>query len=148
MTRSGRSGQGRAHDRANPSPHRRRRRVRRVCRQRLHCRGRSSAAEAAGRASLEGREVDDLPPRASPARADAHRDPHQARRRQREAKTRFSESLERAHKGEEVIIAKAGNPYARLVPIVEPVERKAGTFRGQIPGDVLGPVGSDDTDWG
>ncbi|MCC6763630.1 MAG: type II toxin-antitoxin system prevent-host-death family antitoxin [Deltaproteobacteria bacterium] len=65
-----------------------------------------------------------------------------------EAKTRFSELLERAHKGEEVIIAKAGKPYARLVPIVEPVERKAGAFRGQISGDVLGPVGSDDTDWG
>jgi len=65
-----------------------------------------------------------------------------------EAKTRFSELLERAHKGEEVIIAKAGKPYARLVPIVEPVERKAGAFRGQISGDVLGPLGSDDTDWG
>ncbi len=65
-----------------------------------------------------------------------------------EAKTRFSELLERAHRGEEVIIAKAGKPYARLIPIVEPVDRKAGAFRGQITGDVLGPVGSDDADWG
>ena len=65
-----------------------------------------------------------------------------------EAKTRFSELLERAHRGEEVIIAKAGKPYARLIPIVEPVDRTAGAFRGQITGDVLGPVGSDDADWG
>ena len=65
-----------------------------------------------------------------------------------EAKTRFSELLERAHKGEEVIIAKAGKPYARLVPLTEPGERQPGTFRGEITGDVLGPVGDDDSSWG
>lgn len=65
-----------------------------------------------------------------------------------EAKTRFSELLERAHAGEEVIIAKAGKPYARLVPLVESGERSAGAFRGQIVGDVLGPIGPDDTPWG
>lgn len=65
-----------------------------------------------------------------------------------EAKTRFSELLERAHKGEEVIIAKAGKPYARLVPIVEALDRKPGAFRGQIVGDVLGRVDSDDESWG
>ncbi|MBP1688788.1 MAG: prevent-host-death family protein [Deltaproteobacteria bacterium] len=65
-----------------------------------------------------------------------------------EAKTHFSELLERAHQGEEVIIAKAGKPYARLVPVVEPVHRQPGTFRGQIAGDVLGGVGSDDSPWG
>jgi prevent-host-death family protein len=65
-----------------------------------------------------------------------------------EAKTHFSELLERAHKGEEVIIAKAGKPYARLVPVVEGVDRRAGTFRGQITGDVLGGAGPDDSKWG
>ncbi len=55
-----------------------------------------------------------------------------------EAKTRFSELLERAHAGEEIIIAKAGKPYARLVPIVEPGDRRPGAFRGQITGDVVG----------
>jgi prevent-host-death family protein len=65
-----------------------------------------------------------------------------------EAKTRFSELLERVHKGEEVIIAKAGKPYARLVPVVEAGERQPGTFRGQITGDVLGGVGPDDSGWG
>jgi prevent-host-death family protein len=65
-----------------------------------------------------------------------------------EAKTHFSELLERAHRGEEVIIAKAGKPYARLVPILEVVDRKAGAFRGKISGDVLGRLEADDTDWG
>lgn len=65
-----------------------------------------------------------------------------------EAKTRFSELLDRAHKGEEVVIAKAGKPYARLVPIRPGVERKPGAFRGQISGDVLGPIGDDDSPWG
>lgn len=65
-----------------------------------------------------------------------------------EAKTHFSELLERAHKGEEVIIAKAGKPYARLVPVVEGTARQPGTFRGQITGDVLGGVGPDESDWG
>ena len=32
------------------------------------------------------------------------------------AKTHLSQLLERAHAGEEIIIAKAGKPYARLVP--------------------------------
>lgn len=65
-----------------------------------------------------------------------------------EAKTRFSELLERAHKGEEVIIAKAGKPYAKLVPVVEGNDRNPGAFRGKISGDVLGGVGPDDSSWG
>lgn len=65
-----------------------------------------------------------------------------------EAKTHFSELLERAHKGEEVIIAKAGKPYARLVPVYDGMDRSPGAFRGQITGEVLGGVGADDSDWG
>ena len=65
-----------------------------------------------------------------------------------DAKTHFSELLDRAHRGEEVIIAKAGKAYARLVPVAEPVRRQPGTFRGQISGDVLGGVGPDDSAWG
>lgn len=49
-----------------------------------------------------------------------------------EVKTRFSELLERAHAGEEVSIAKAGKPPARLVPIASGGERHAGAFRGRI----------------
>ncbi|MDA0970776.1 MAG: type II toxin-antitoxin system prevent-host-death family antitoxin, partial [Planctomycetota bacterium] len=34
-----------------------------------------------------------------------------------EAKTHFSRLLEQAHAGQEIIVAKAGRPYARLVPL-------------------------------
>ena len=33
-----------------------------------------------------------------------------------EAKTHFSRLLEQAHAGQEIILAKNGQPYARLVP--------------------------------
>lgn len=36
-----------------------------------------------------------------------------------DAKTNFSRLLERAHGGEEIVIAKAGKPYAKLVPITD-----------------------------
>lgn len=65
-----------------------------------------------------------------------------------EAKTRLSELLERAHRGEEVVIAKAGKPYAKLVPIRGRVARQPGAFRGEIRGDVTGGLGPDDADWG
>jgi prevent-host-death family protein len=54
-----------------------------------------------------------------------------------EAKTHLSRLVERASKGEEVIIAKAGVPKARLVPLARPVEdRKPGDWKGRI---VIGP---------
>lgn len=34
-----------------------------------------------------------------------------------DAKTNFSRLLDRAHAGEEIVIAKAGKPYARLVAL-------------------------------
>jgi prevent-host-death family protein len=40
-----------------------------------------------------------------------------------EAKTHFSKLLERAHTGQEIILAKAGKPYARLMPL-PPVVRQ------------------------
>ncbi|WP_066700411.1 type II toxin-antitoxin system Phd/YefM family antitoxin [Sphingobium amiense] len=50
-----------------------------------------------------------------------------------EAKTHFSKLLDRAHAGEEIILAKAGKPYAKLVPIAtERPERRPGRFEGQI----------------
>ena len=59
-----------------------------------------------------------------------------------EAKTHFSKLLERVAKGEEVVIAKAGKPVARLVPIVElPKPRMLGGFEGliEIPDDFDAP---------
>ncbi len=50
-----------------------------------------------------------------------------------EAKTHFSQLLVRVGAGEEVIIAKAGKPIARLVPIAErPAQRTPGSAAGKI----------------
>jgi len=41
-----------------------------------------------------------------------------------EAKTNFSKLLELAHSGQETILAKAGKPYARLMPIAAAALRR------------------------
>jgi prevent-host-death family protein len=52
-----------------------------------------------------------------------------------DAKTHFSKLLERAHSGQEIVLSKAGKPYARLMPL-PPVlsQRQAGRLAH------LGPV--------
>lgn len=55
-----------------------------------------------------------------------------------EAKTHLSRILVRVEAGEEVTIAKAGRPVARLIPVRPPVgKRKAGLDRGlyEVPED-------------
>ena len=50
-----------------------------------------------------------------------------------EAKTSFSKLIERVRLGEDIIIAKAGEPVARLVPVKPRVIRRVpGSARGQI----------------
>jgi len=50
-----------------------------------------------------------------------------------EAKTHLSKLLEQAADGDDVIIAKAGVPVVRLVPVVLPAEeRPLGSERGRI----------------
>jgi prevent-host-death family protein len=50
-----------------------------------------------------------------------------------EAKTRLSKLLQRVQLGEEIIIAKAGRPVARLAPLAEKVSvRKPGSAKGLI----------------
>ena len=50
-----------------------------------------------------------------------------------EAKTHFSKLLERVLNGEEVVIAKAGKPVARILPVVTNVaKRKPGNDKGKI----------------
>ncbi|MCS6845748.1 MAG: type II toxin-antitoxin system Phd/YefM family antitoxin [Caldilineales bacterium] len=50
-----------------------------------------------------------------------------------EAKALFSELLDRVVAGEEVLIADAGKPVARLMPFVEqPTQRTPGTAIGKI----------------
>jgi len=50
-----------------------------------------------------------------------------------DAKTNFSKLLQRVALGEEIIIAKAGTPVAKLVPVrVTQGKRPLGLYRGQI----------------
>ena len=51
-----------------------------------------------------------------------------------QAKTQLSQLLQEVEQGEEVVIARAGVPIARLVPWLPPVQRVAppGAMRGQI----------------
>jgi prevent-host-death family protein len=49
-----------------------------------------------------------------------------------EAKTQLSRLLERAHAGEEIVIAKNGQPYARLVALEPPKIRELGFLQGQF----------------
>ena len=50
-----------------------------------------------------------------------------------EAKTQLSRLLEKAHAGQEIILAKAGKPYARLMPLAPDM---AGRRPGRLPGRV------------
>jgi prevent-host-death family protein len=50
-----------------------------------------------------------------------------------EAKTRLSRLIDRAAKGEEIMIAKNGVPLAKLVPLPKPkTKRKPGGWEGKI----------------
>jgi prevent-host-death family protein len=50
-----------------------------------------------------------------------------------EAKTHFSKLLEQVLKGEEVVIAKAGKPVARILPVVKKITKRApGIDKGKV----------------
>lgn len=50
-----------------------------------------------------------------------------------EAKTHFSRLLDQAHAGQEIVLAKAGKPYARLVPLEQAmIKRQAGRLHGVV----------------
>ena len=50
-----------------------------------------------------------------------------------EAKTHLSKLLRRVTAGEEIVIARAGKPVARLVPVAEPPQpRELGRHRDEI----------------
>ena len=49
-----------------------------------------------------------------------------------EAKTHLSELLDRALRGEEVIISRSGRPLVRLVPIEDQTARKPGLAKGRV----------------
>ena len=57
-----------------------------------------------------------------------------------EAKTTFSRLIDRAHGGEEIVVAKAGTPWARIVPLAEPPERQPGRYSDNIPDSFYEPL--------
>jgi prevent-host-death family protein len=61
-----------------------------------------------------------------------------------EAKTHFSKLLERAHGGEEIVLAKAGKPYARLVPLESEQPRVPGLAKGKLDKTFFDPLPEDE----
>ena len=58
-----------------------------------------------------------------------------------DAKTRFSQLLEQAHAGQEIILAKAGKPYARMVPLATDAgKRQPGRLRGRVDDAFFDPL--------
>jgi prevent-host-death family protein len=51
-----------------------------------------------------------------------------------EAKSHLSELVERAARGEEIVIAKSGKPMARLVPLAKGKTRRSKTFGHNLMG--------------
>ena len=48
-----------------------------------------------------------------------------------DAKTQFSKLLDQAHAGKEIILAKAGKPYARMMPLAPTAsKRQLGRLKG------------------
>ena len=63
-----------------------------------------------------------------------------------QAKTQFSRLLKRAHEGEEIILAKAGKPYARLVPLEEAQPRVPGLADGRVDEKFFEPLPESELD--
>lgn len=49
-----------------------------------------------------------------------------------EAKTQFSKLVDAVIHGNEILIAMAGKPVAKLCPISKKLKRKFGTYKGKI----------------
>ncbi|MEO7065511.1 MAG: type II toxin-antitoxin system prevent-host-death family antitoxin [Rhodanobacter sp.] len=62
-----------------------------------------------------------------------------------EAKTQLSRLLDRAHAGEEVVLCKAGKPYAKLVPLEKP-RRQLGFIKGHLDDSFFEPLPEVDLD--
>jgi prevent-host-death family protein len=63
-----------------------------------------------------------------------------------EAKTHLSRLLDKAHAGEEIVLGKAGKPYARLVPLKPPVKRKLGFMKGKVDASFFEPLPDEELD--
>ncbi|MDE2583612.1 MAG: type II toxin-antitoxin system prevent-host-death family antitoxin [Rhodospirillales bacterium] len=61
-----------------------------------------------------------------------------------DAKTQLSRLVDRAAAGEEIVIARAGRPLARLVALDGPAPREPGLLRGlAVPEALFAPLGAD-----
>lgn len=64
-----------------------------------------------------------------------------------EAKTHLSRLLERVASGEEIVIAKAGKPVARLVPIADKAgPRPLGFVKGRLTDAFFEPLPAEELD--
>jgi len=61
-----------------------------------------------------------------------------------EAKTRLSQLLAAAERGEEVVIARDGTPVVRLAVVEEPAERPVGFVAGSVPDAFFEPLPEDE----
>ncbi|HEY5787560.1 MAG TPA: type II toxin-antitoxin system prevent-host-death family antitoxin [Microlunatus sp.] len=61
-----------------------------------------------------------------------------------EAKTHLSDLLARTEQGEEIVIARAGRPIARLVAITGPPPRVFGGLALTVPDDFDAPLPGDE----
>lgn len=61
-----------------------------------------------------------------------------------DAKTHLSALLARVEAGEDITIARAGTPVARLVPAVDLQRRTFGVIELEIPDDFDGPLPDDE----
>ncbi len=59
-----------------------------------------------------------------------------------EAKTHLSRLLDEVKAGEEIILAKMGKPYARLVPIESVREVPLGFLKGTVGDEFFAPLSS------
>lgn len=57
-----------------------------------------------------------------------------------EAKMHLSRLLDRAHAGAKIVLGKAGEPYAQLVPLEPPARRKLGFVKGKLDDSFFEPL--------
>jgi prevent-host-death family protein len=61
-----------------------------------------------------------------------------------EAKAQLSQLLDRVLSGEEILIAKAGKPVVRLLPVKERVPRVPGIAQGKVTEAFFEPLSEDE----
>lgn len=68
-----------------------------------------------------------------------------------QTKTNLSKILKEVEEGKEVVIARGDKPIAKIVPIDQPIRRKAGSLKGQLSWepDAFDPLSDEELkDWG